>query len=424
MIASSICNIVGTLVGYLNNSLIYCNITNHKFRFKILYFLLIIALSVFNVLVILKLPVIVKVIYNLICLFISLFTIKKDSFKSILYYVFILWLFGVLIDIICSIALLPVFTFILKKWPVFGMLLLTVFVQIILNLVFRIKKIKSLVIKFKNKLDMVKNVIWIFSIMIFIVILFGFFAYKRNASLSSSSLFLMMLVISIMLSFFLIKVLSDEKEFKRTIIHLLDNNSYYIKENKENSVFRHNIIHELNSLKTVANDKTSKLIDDIIKKNKLANNNNKNEEVLPNGINGLISKSIYSKENSKCNIVINNYLESDLFNVLSPRRYNKLCETLGICLDNAISASLLSKEKILHICILEDETSISIKISNTFKDELEIDKLGTANYTTKKDGHGLGLYSMTGKRGVKVKSSIVNNLFENQIIVKKVKNPT
>ena len=114
-------------------------------------------------------------------------------------------------------------------------------------------------------------------------------------------------------------------------------------------------------------------------------------------------------------------MDSDLFDVLTPRKYNKLCETLGICLDNAVSASSKSKEKILQIVILENEKNVVIKVTNTFNSSLEIDKLGSLNYTTKKNGHGIGLYSLFGRKDVTLKSSIINNLFESQITIKKKK---
>jgi sensor histidine kinase regulating citrate/malate metabolism len=211
----------------------------------------------------------------------------------------------------------------------------------------------------------------------------------------------------------------DEKIYKNTVDNLLDNNKYYLEVNNQDRVFKHNIIHRLNSIKSVGDKDANKLIDDLIDDYNLNSMPNMSIDILPNGINGIISRIIYGRKIDGLQIAVNNYLKSDLFSVLSPRKYNKLCESIGVCLDNALTATSSSKEKVLQVAILESKSSVIVKIINTFDSSLEVDKLGVMNYTTKKGGHGLGIYSLLGRKDVIVKTSIINDLFENQIIVKK-----
>ena len=98
---------------------------------------------------------------------------------------------------------------------------------------------------------------------------------------------------------------------------------------------------------------------------------------------------------------------------------NLLCEALGVLIDNALEASCVSNDKIIYLQFLETNDNINIKIINSFSGVLDLERLGTINYSSKSKGHGLGLYSIFGRSKIKVKTNIKNNLFCNEIIVKK-----
>ena len=416
---ADIITILGTFISYFNNALIYLNVTNRKIKFKPLSIIVMLVLSVINALVMFKLPIVVRLVYNIICFGLSFYFSAKDNFKSILFYVLILWVFGSFVDIVLNSILLAVFKFVVDSLPELGVFIVSLFMQIALYMFFKIKKIKLLVIRIKDKLELIKNIVWVFLLMLFLAILFGIFAYKNHTSLSIEFFFLVLLSFSLLVSIFFLKILYEERTFKNTIENLLNNNKYYLENNIQNRIFRHNIVHQLNSIKSVADKKVNSLIDDLIKEYNLSDVSNKPTDILPNGINGIICRSIYNTKRKDVNYVINNYIRSNLFDILTPRKYNKLCEVLGICLDNALIATIKSKEKILQIVLLENSESVVIKIMNTFEDSLEIDKLGTINYTTNESGHGLGIYSLLGKKDVTINTKIINNLFENQIIIKK-----
>ena len=410
---------LGAIISYLNIILIYGKIINKKIKFNTLFLLMLVIMGIINGFVIVRLPVAIKPVYNLVCLFILNYLVFKSDYKRILFYILIIWINGCILDIVFMAFFAGGFEYLLKVWPHWGILIISLFLQVILNMVFRIKKYKSLVIKLEKELSLINNIIWLFLIVIFLVVFFTVTAFSNVTTSKNVLTLLLLLFITIFLTSFLLKILYEEKTFKITIENLLNNNKYYLEVNAENRIFKHNIIHRLNSIKSVSTDKTNKLIDDLITDYNVNNLPNRSIDILPNGINGIISRIIYGKKISNLDLAINNYLESDLFDVLTPRQYNKLCETIGICLDNALSATEKSKEKILQVLILENENSIVIKIINTFDNSLEIDKLGTMDYSTKKDGHGLGLYSLLRRKEVIVKTSIINNLFENQITIKK-----
>ena len=419
MSVSNAVNILGTFISYLNVALIYCKITKLKFKPNLIFWMLLIMMSGINVLVIPLLPLFIKPIASLIFLATSIYLISKTNLKNVIYYVFTIWFVGVFLDILFMTLFSLVFQSVLQNHPNIGLSIISIILQLLLNLFFRIRFVNKAVIKIKEKYDSVKGIIWIFLLLIFLIVLFGIFVFTKRNSLELQLLFIFLLVISIFLASLIIKIMYDEKMYKNTVDNLLDNNKYYLEVNNQDRVFKHNIIHRLNSIKSVGDKDANKLIDDLIDDYNLNSMPNMSIDILPNGINGIISRIIYGRKIDGLQIAVNNYLKSDLFSVLSPRKYNKLCESIGVCLDNALTATSSSKEKVLQVAILENKSSIIVKIINTFDSSLEVDKLGVMNYTTKKEGHGLGIYSLLGRKDVIVKTSIINDLFENQIIVKK-----
>ena len=60
-----------------------------------------------------------------------------------------------------------------------------------------------------------------------------------------------------------------------------------------------------------------------------------------------------------------------------------------------------------------------VLVMNTFEGDVEIENIGKLNYTTKEQGHGLGLYSLFQRRKLNLKTYIKNNIFISEIKVSK-----
>ena len=410
---------IGTFISYLNVALIYSELTRNRLNFKWYYFLALLIMTGLNAFVIPLLPLFVKPMYNYGCFAFSLYIVSKKDLRSIFYYDFVIWFVGILFDILVMAS----FSVLLKRFieysPNIAMLIISVLLQFLLYLFFKIPVITNFTAKIYKKISLIRGIVWIYVLIISITVLFGVFVFAKMNNIDYSLLFIFFLIISIILVFLMLKNIYDEKVLKNTIRNLIENNSYYCDKNIQDRVFKHNIIHQLNSLKSVPDNKVKKLIDDLIKEHSNSSWYNSGLESLPNGINGIICRIIYGRKSKDIDLVVDNYLKSELFDVLSPKKYNKLCETLGICLDNAIVAAVSSKQKSLHVSIFEDKDTITVRIINTFNDSIEIDKLGTADYTTKKGGHGLGLYSIFSRKEIMLRNTIINNLFINNITIKK-----
>lgn len=89
-----------------------------------------------------------------------------------------------------------------------------------------------------------------------------------------------------------------------------------------------------------------------------------------------------------------------------------VCKVISIFIDNAIDEVIKLKSKNIQISIFIDQDSLNIKVSNKYKDSIEIDKIYNAGYTTKGQNRGYGL--------ALVKNIIDNNqLLENKIEINK-----
>ena len=139
---------------------------------------------------------------------------------------------------------------------------------------------------------------------------------------------------------------------------------------------------------------------------------------MPLGINGLVMGKLAKHEKSNINISITNDIKSNILEVVSPRSYNLFCEALGVSLDNALESAKNTKEKIVYLEFKETSTEIKLIVINTFSGGVDLDCLGEVNYTSKKKGHGLGLYSLF-RKNLNIKTTIKNNLFINDISIKK-----
>ena len=225
-----------------------------------------------------------------------------------------------------------------------------------------------------------------------------------------------------MLGFVLITVLIS-KNYKVMVLKLTnklleENNLTNKKVITEYSIFKHNFESKLLGIKDVANKEAKTLIDDLLEDTNSSVYIKNDINAMPLGINGLVMGKLAKHEKSNVNISITNDIISNILDVVTPRSYNLFCESLGISLDNALESAKNTKEKLVYLEFKETDAEIKLTVINTFSGGVDLDSLGEVNYTSKKKGHGLGLYSLF-RKNLNIKTSIKNNLFINDIAIKK-----
>ncbi len=233
--------------------------------------------------------------------------------------------------------------------------------------------------------------------------------------------FMIFLILIVVLILFIFYVVNEYNIYtlKEMNQYLIKNNEFYLNIVNDYKIMRHNIVNQLIGIKSVSNKKSCELIDDLIKEYNKSFQGVQGMQKMPLGINGLVYEKIYNHNCESLNLNIENTIESNVVDMLTARSYNLLCESLGVILDNALEASIQSKDKIIAITLSETEEKYIIKVMNTFSNILDLDELGKLHYTSKNSGHGIGLFSIMGRKKIKIKNTIINNLFRSEISIEK-----
>lgn len=351
------------------------------------------------------------------------YLISKFSINKILINTFIIWLIGVFLDLVSMIlASLICYLFKINLNEYYNTLSICLTILPIISFFcigyfLKVRNAFKKIITFFCETHYSDLPLILFCAFIF---LSGLLIFLNFDSIHSIVFVFIILLLSLFMFVLLIKYRINSIETKKYLNTLKDNNDFYIKMDDENRIFKHNLMAKLSSIKSVSNKKAISLIDDFLTKTSKNISFSKKIRTVPYGLNGIIYQKTYPYlENINFKIV--NKIDFDIFNVLKPRRYNVLVEKLVVSLDNAIEASLNSKNKIVVINLYGDENNIYVEIKNSFAHNIDVDNLGNLNYSTKGKKRGLGLFSILRDNEAVLKVKVVNNYFISLISVKKQK---
>lgn len=343
---------------------------------------------------------------------------SKDNLKRVFYYSAIMWIYGALFDFLTMLIISFANCFL--NFNVYN-----IWFKVITTFLFMIFFIVSAHLPFLKKFTN-KTINLLCNIKYFDILLIAFFIFTFIGgaaiviSVESLNLIFLIIMLFILMSILFILVIhckNMDYEFSILVKNLQINNKFYTNINDEYSVFKHNLTAKLLSVESVSNKKSRVLINELIKD---FNNGNDYQRLildLPYGLDGVINQKL-SNYRFKLELKIYNNLEHNIFDVISPKRYNVLVEKLSVLIDNAITASLDSSEKILIINLIEEDDSIKIEIKNTFGGKIDLDSIGKIHYSTKGKNHGFGLYSLLRNNEVAVNVKIINEYFVGKIIAK------
>lgn len=93
------------------------------------------------------------------------------------------------------------------------------------------------------------------------------------------------------------------------------------------------------------------------------------------------------------NVVISKDCKNINLEALPTEVKKSIYSIVGVYLDNAMEAALLSEEKMVAInAYTTNKNQICLEIANTFSGEVELNKINTYGYSSKGTGRGTGLY--------------------------------
>lgn len=138
----------------------------------------------------------------------------------------------------------------------------------------------------------------------------------------------------------------------------------------------------------------------------------------------LIYYKLLVASRANLNLIINVSNEINKTNYkLDRNQYKSLSNLIGVFFDNAIEAAKESKERELYFEIYDSSVGLTILISNTYSEKINLSKIGTRGYTTKGKNRGKGLYLvkklLDKKNRISIRTLVNDNQFVQKIIVKK-----
>lgn len=362
-------------------------------------------------------------------LFFSIFKIKlsKSIFTSILY---------VILLIIPDLLMLIIFIYILgiSKEYYYSVIasglignLSVLLIMILLTYIIR-KPLRKLM---KYKLSENKKIVVISVLaIIFTAIFFYKFAtgYKMNQDVI---IYLIAMFAFIVILFTLFRQRMDNEKVSKKYDELLDVMKNYESDIEEQRTLRHETKNEFATIKCKLQDKEDnktiiEYIDSVIgEKGKASSTKYSKFKYLPsNGLKGFFYYKFIEAEKKgiKVSINISKQIENSFLKDIETKDFKDLARIVGVYLDNAIEASSTSEDKKLGIEMYLIKEKIELIITNTFNNEINLDKIGKESFSTKGKhrGHGLLLVNkiLSENNMFEAKNEIRDNIYIQSLKIK------
>lgn len=297
---------------------------------------------------------------------------------------------------------------------------------------FFIKGILRIMIN-KKISDNVKIVILCILTLISIAILF--YSFTKKFKFDGNSLpYIIAIVIFVTIIFSLIKQTIENNKLSDEYDKLLEFMTTYENEIENQRILRHEVKNEFRTIRAKISDNQEnkeiiEYIDEIVN-DKYEVNKEKYAKfgyLPPNGIKGLCYFKTHEAEGKgiKVSLNISKRIKDSTIYSLNVKQQRDFGRILGIFLDNAIEASVETKEKQVGIeAYVNTEQEFKLIISNTYNNKIDKEKIGIESFSTKgkNRGHGLLLVKqlVTKNDIFKIKTSLENNLYIQTIEIKKL----
>lgn len=393
----------------------YGNMSNNKTEKNTTYIITIIITSLLifinNYFNILSFRLITGLFIN--CL--TVYLIYKDKIKYVIFYSIV----HAIISLILELLLSPILMFRFDNVELFNNMVVikigfSILSAIITIFIFKNKKLLNFIEKVKKIITDKNNFIITIIILLLILNMMGV-----ARAIKTSDIFLITItLVCVLFMLTTIKIIITDK-YNMTILNettknIKENIKAYSKTIDDCRELKHNLRNDLLTLKSsIEKNSQDKINEIIIKYNTNYEWINMIDDI-PEGLQGLIYLKQKESEIKKVKLYVNIVKNYNTNN----KDYIDLCSTLGILIDNAIEASNKTKSKVIEINFKESGKDLHIKICNIFNNDVDVNKIGNKNYSTKeyKSGLGLNFVKKINNPKIKVNFKIINNLFITDIL--------
>ena len=362
-------------------------------------------------------------------LFFSIFKIKlsKSIFTSIVYIILLvipdlLTLGGAIyiFDVSKEFCYESLSGSIISNFSVLGiMIILTVSIR---------KPLKKLI---NYNLSTNKKIIVMSSITLVMLAIFFYNLIKTFEFNNNIITYLVIIVMLICILLYLFKQKIENEKISKKYDELLDVMKSYESDIEEQRTLRHETKNEFATIKCKLQDKEDnktiiEYIDSVIgEKEKAGSTKYSKFKYLPsNGLKGFFYYNFIEAEKKGISVSVNisKQIENSFLKDIETKDFKDLARIIGVYLDNAIEASSTSEDKKLGIEMYLIKEKIEIIITNTFNNEINLDKIGKESFSTKGKhrGHGLLLVNkiLSENNKFEAKNEIRGNIYIQSLKIK------
>lgn len=277
----------------------------------------------------------------------------------------------------------------------------------------------------RNKKIVVLSLLTLVTIAVF----FYYFAnnYRYNKEIFAYLLVIFTLVV--ILGYLFKEKMNNENMFKRydDLLTVMKNYESDIEDHRtSNHETRNELLAIRSKVSDLGDETLCEYIDSILgdKKNINSAKYSRFKYLPTNGLKGFLYYKFSEAEEKGLDVKLNiaKQVENSFLKDLNTKDFKDLTRMLGVYLDNAIEASVLSEKKQLGIEIYKVKNDIEIIISNTYSNKVDKDKIGNERYSTKglTRGHGLLLVKRILKNNNRLTSEakITDTIYSQTIKIK------
>jgi len=298
-------------------------------------------------------------------------------------------------------------------------------VYIIVFIIMSINKLRVFTDKIMKKAPIIGTILLIIILLSLMLII-----YKNVIILKDKEMYVVNIILLLCFGAIIALVIFNNyknellKEKQNILLDFITNYEILIDKHRKKTHEIHNDLLILKSIENKDNNKYNYEIDNLINKYSKSTNTYKNMHKLPKGLKGVLHFKIYDIKNKKIKLEmeISSKVMKPLENSIK-NDYVDVAKVLSILLDNAIEASEKSKQKEIFIDFIDKKDEMLIYIENTYKGNIDMNKIYNEKYSSKGKGRGFGLSILKNiidkKTNLELKQYVNNDRFVSELTIKR-----
>ena len=387
----------------ISHCYLYKKLNNDEFNFNIRLILSCIIIAIINTVVFVNLDWLLNVVIKYIVMVFMIKYIYNDPIDKIFIstlLIYILFSVGEMIFVIIFIKLLNL-DFDFFKFNYIGIIITNIAIFFFAYTIVAFKKIKKFMQEIV-KWYINKSIINIIFISVLSIILIFNFIYQNyyNPLYKQNGLLIYIFYVSILIIIiWFLKEKTDNNRLTSDYDQLLDYVKTYEEVIEEKSKNQHEYNNQLILIREMLGTRNKKVREYIDQLLSIENEQSKGNWLtkiknIPNGgLKGLIHYKIVEmqKKKIKLYIDINENVNNKKTNKYLRDNLNDISKIIGVYLDNAKEAAIDSDKKYIVIELEFNQDNFIFSVSNTYKGNIDINRINEQGYSKKGKNRGYGL---------------------------------